>query len=123
MLINAGNANAFTGNQGLIACKHKAKALSNLFQCDTKNIFFSSTGVIGEQLPHKDIIKHLDLLKNKLSDSSLEAASKAILTTDLKPKIYTKKFKIDNNLIISTAYPSSSCILGGYIGICAISCT
>ena len=84
LLINAGNANAFTGNQGLIACKHKAQALSSLFQCDMKNIFFSSTGVIGEQLPHQDIIKHLDLLKNKLSDSGLEAASIAILTTDLK---------------------------------------
>ena len=65
LLINAGNANAFTGKQGLIACKHKAQALSNLFQCDIRNIFFSSTGVIGEQLPHKDIIKHLDILKNK----------------------------------------------------------
>ena len=95
MLVNAGNANAFTGKQGLIACKNKAQALSNLFQCDIKNIFFSSTGVIGEQLPHHKIIKHFDLLKSELSGSALEAASNAILTTDLKPKIYTKKFKID----------------------------
>ena len=46
LLVNAGNANAFTGEQGLIACEKKARALSNLFQCEIKNIFFSSTGVI-----------------------------------------------------------------------------
>ena len=108
LLINAGNANAFTGKQGLIACKHKAQALSSLFQCDTKNIFFSSTGVIGEQLPHQDIIKHLDLLKNNLSDTGLEAASKAILTTDLKSKIFTKKFKIDNKVFTISAIAKGS---------------
>ena len=108
LLINAGNANAFTGKQGLIACKHKAQALSSLFQCDIKNIFFSSTGVIGEQLPHQDIIKHLDLLKNNLSGSGLEAASKAILTTDLKSKIYTKKFKIDNKVFTISAIAKGS---------------
>ena len=45
LLVNAGNANAFTGEQGLIACEEKAR-VSNLFQCEIKNIFFSSTGVI-----------------------------------------------------------------------------
>ena len=108
LLVNAGNANAFTGKQGLIACENKAQALSSLFQCDIKNIFFSSTGVIGEQLPHQDIIKHLDLLKNNLSDSGLEAASNAILTTDLKSKIYTKKFKIDNKIFTISAIAKGS---------------
>ena len=84
LLVNAGNANAFTGEKGLVACEKKARALSNLFQCDIKNIFFSSTGVIGEQLPYVNIIKHFERLKNELSGSGLEAASNAILTTDLK---------------------------------------
>ena len=108
LLVNAGNANAFTGKQGQIACENKAQALSRLFKCDIKNIFFSSTGVIGEQLPHHGIIKHLDLLKNNLSESGLEAASKAILTTDLKSKIYTKKFKIDNKVFTITAIAKGS---------------
>ena len=108
LLINAGNANAFTGKQGLIACENKAQALSSLFQCDIKNIFFSSTGVIGEQLPYQEFIKHLDLLKIKLSDSGLEVASKAILTTDLKSKIYTKKFKIDNKIFTISAIAKGS---------------
>ena len=108
LLVNAGNANAFTGKQGQIACENKAQALSRLFNCDIKNIFFSSTGVIGEQLPHHDIIKHLDLLRNDLSDSNLEAASNAILTTDLKPKTYTKKFKIYSKVFTISAIAKGS---------------
>ena len=108
LLVNAGNANAFTGKQGQIACENKAQALSRLFNCDIKNIFFSSTGVIGEQLPHHDIIKHLDLLRNDLSDSNFEAASYAILTTDLKPKTYTKKFKIYSKVFTISAIAKGS---------------
>ena len=95
-------------NKALIACENKAQALSNLFQCDIKNIFFSSTGVIGEQLPHHNIIKHLDLLRNELSGSDLEAASNAILTTDLKPKTYTKKFKIYSKIFTISAIAKGS---------------
>ncbi len=108
LLVNAGNANAFTGKQGLVACKNKALALSSLFQCDINNIFFSSTGVIGEQLPYQNIIKHFDFLQNELSSSGLEAASNAILTTDLKPKTYTKKFKIENKIFSISAIAKGS---------------
>ena len=108
LLVNAGNANAFTGKQGQIACENKAQALSRLFKCDIKNIFFSSTGVIGEQLPHHNIIKHLGLLRNDLSDSNLELASNAILTTDLKPKTYTKKFKIYSKVFTISAIAKGS---------------
>mgnify|MGYP006215413439 FL=1 len=57
LLINAGNANAFTGEDGLLACEEKASSLSSIFKCERKNIFFASTGVIGEKLPHKKIIQ------------------------------------------------------------------
>ncbi len=108
LLVNAGNANAFTGKQGLLACKKKAMALSNIFKCDINNIFFSSTGVIGEQLPYHNIIKHLDFLQKNLSISGLEAASNAILTTDLKPKTYTRKFKIENKIFSISAIAKGS---------------
>ena len=108
LLVNAGNANAFTGERGLLACEKKARALSNLFKCDIKNIFLSSTGVIGEQLPYANVIKHFDTLKEKLSTSDLKAASNAILTTDLKPKTYTKKFKIYNKIFTISALAKGS---------------
>ncbi|MDC3080949.1 bifunctional glutamate N-acetyltransferase/amino-acid acetyltransferase ArgJ [Paracoccaceae bacterium] len=108
LLINAGNANAFTGKDGLIACEEKALALANAFKCDKKNIFFASTGVIGEKLPHEKIIQHFDFLKENLSSSSLSKASNAILTTDLTPKTYTSKFKICNQLFTITGFAKGS---------------
>ena len=108
LLINAGNANAFTGEEGLIACKEKAKALSSIFNCDEKNIFFASTGVIGEQLPYTEIINQFNYLKGNLSGYDFEAASRAILTTDLKPKTYSKKFKIFNKLFTISGFAKGS---------------
>ena len=108
LLINAGNANAFTGVEGSIACEEKAIALANIFKCDKKNIFFASTGVIGEKLPYKKIIQHLNYLKENLSSSGLKAASNAILTTDLKPKNYTKKFKINDELFTISGFAKGS---------------
>ncbi len=108
LLINAGNANAFTGVEGSIACEEKAMALANIFKCDKKNIFFASTGVIGEKLPYKKIIQHLNYLKENLSSSGLKAASNAILTTDLKSKIYTKKFKINDELFTISGFAKGS---------------
>ena len=108
ILINAGNANAFTGKEGLIACEEKAMALANAFKCDKKNVFFASTGVIGEKLPYGKIIQHFDFLKENLSSSGLQEASNAILTTDLKPKTYTSKFKIYDELFIITGFAKGS---------------
>ena len=108
LLINAGNANAFTGEGGVLACEAKALSLADIFQCDMKNIFFASTGVIGEKLPHKKIIQHFNYLKENLSASGLKAASSAILTTDLKPKTYTSKFKMNNELFTIVGFAKGS---------------
>ena len=108
LLINAGNANAFTGEEGLLACKAKALALANIFKCEKRNIFFASTGVIGEKLPYEKIIQHFNYLKENLSSSGSRAASNAILTTDLKSKIYSKKFKINNKLFTITGFAKGS---------------
>ena len=108
LLINAGNANAFTGQEGLLACKAKALALANIFQCDERNILFASTGVIGEKLPYEKIIQHFNYLKENLSTFGLRAASNAILTTDLKPKTYTSSFKINNELFKISGFAKGS---------------
>ena len=108
LLINAGNANAFTGQEGLLACKAKALSLANIFQCDEGNILFASTGVIGERLPYEKIIQHFNYLKENLSTFGLRAASNAILTTDLKPKTYTSSFKINNELFTISGFAKGS---------------
>ena len=108
LLINAGNANAFTGKDGLVACKEKAAALATILSCEKKNIFFASTGVIGEKLPHKKIILHFDYLQRNLSPSNFKDASNAILTTDLKPKFYTSKFKVCNKVFRISGFAKGS---------------
>ncbi|MFL2793315.1 MAG: bifunctional glutamate N-acetyltransferase/amino-acid acetyltransferase ArgJ [Paracoccaceae bacterium] len=108
LLINAGNANAFTGQEGLLACKAKALALANIFQCDEGNILFASTGVIGEILPYEKMIQNFNCLKENLSAFGLRAASKAILTTDLKPKTYTSSFEINNELFKISGFAKGS---------------
>ena len=108
LLINAGNANAFTGEDGLLACKEKAATLSNIFKCERENIFFASTGVIGEKLPHKKIIQHFSYLQKNLSSYNFKKASYSILTTDLKPKIYTSKFKICNKIFTISGFAKGS---------------
>ena len=108
LLINAGNANAFTGKDGLVACKEKAAALATILKCEKKNIFFASTGVIGEKLPHKKIILCFDYLERNLSPSNFKHASNAILTTDLKPKIYTSKFKVYNKVFQISGFAKGS---------------
>ncbi len=108
LLINAGNANAFTGEDGLLACEEKASSLSAIFKCERNNIFFASTGVIGEKLPHKKIIQHFSYLEKNLSSYNFTNASYSILTTDLKPKIYTSKFKICNKIFTLSGFAKGS---------------
>ncbi len=107
-LVNAGNANAFTGEEGSLACEKKADALSALFNCERKNIFFASTGVIGEPLPYKKIIKKFGFLKKNLSCHNFREASEAILTTDLIPKTYKSEFKIYNKSFTISGFAKGS---------------
>ena len=97
LIVNSGNANAFTGIVGLKAIKSYAKVASNLCNCKINQVFVSSTGVIGEQLNSDLIINKLNILEHTSSGNILEAAQ-AIMTTDTYPKI-TKT--IDSIIILS----------------------
>jgi len=93
-LINAGNANAGTGEQGVINASSTCKALANLSDCKVEQVLPFSTGVIGEDLPFEKINKVLpDLLEN-LSNSSWLETAKAIMTTDTIPKAVSLQLKV-----------------------------
>ena len=70
ILINSGNANVFNGNQGKIAVEKILKFLSFKLKIDKKEIFLASTGVIGEPLDYKKIIKKIPRLINQLKNNS-----------------------------------------------------
>ena len=86
LIVNSGNANAHTGPLGLINIEKYVFAASRKFQCKKSEILVSSTGVIGEQIDPKKIIKKLNLINSKSKGGLLEAA-KSIMTTDTFPKV------------------------------------
>lgn len=89
LLINSGNANAGTGEQGMQAAVESCTSLAKECGCETEQILPFSTGVIGEALPIEKIKAALPKAVSQLnSDSWLEAAQ-GIMTTDTVPKTYS----------------------------------
>ncbi len=82
VLINAGNANAFTGKAGEDAMASTIDTVSKALKCDKDEIYIASTGVIGQLLDASIINKYVLNAKEVLSENNWHAASKAILTTD-----------------------------------------
>ncbi|MEO0356773.1 MAG: bifunctional glutamate N-acetyltransferase/amino-acid acetyltransferase ArgJ [Pseudomonadota bacterium] len=98
ILVNAGNANAFTGNAGQAAVDAVCQATSTATHIPTNRIFTASTGVIGEVLPHNRITAHLNAMSNQM-DAGFQAAADAIRTTDTFAKGATAKIVVDGTPI------------------------
>ena len=92
LLVNSGNANAFTGIKGQICVKTITKFLSKKFKCNQNEIFTSSTGVIGEVMDPLKITSCINANKPLFINSFKEAA-KSIMTTDTFPKYTCAKVK------------------------------
>ncbi len=86
LLINSGNANAGTGEQGLSDAIASCQALADLTGCAVNEILPFSTGVIGLQLPVEKIRTALPIALANAKTQNWEKAAKAIMTTDTVPK-------------------------------------
>lgn len=86
LVVNAGNANVFTGKPGRDAVQATADAAAALIGCKPKEVFLASTGVIGETLPHERLTAALPALHGQLSADGWEGAARGIMTTDTFPK-------------------------------------
>jgi len=82
LVVNSGNANAFTGEHGKQAVQAITAKTADLLGCDATQIFNSSTGVIGEKLPYEKIVDALPKLSENLNAEDIENAAEAITTTD-----------------------------------------
>lgn len=82
ILVNSGNANAFTGGRGFESVDAARQAVACNLDCAAERVFTSSTGVIGEPLPHDRIISKIADLKSALSPNKAANAALAIMTTD-----------------------------------------
>jgi len=94
VIVNAGNANAFTGAAGLKAVEATAKGVAERLGCRPREVFVASTGVIGEPLPAERITRALDTLIAGLSPARWPDAARAIMTTDTFPKAVTRTARI-----------------------------
>jgi glutamate N-acetyltransferase/amino-acid N-acetyltransferase len=86
ILVNSGNANAFTGAAGQASVDALTAAVGEKLGLPAARVFTSSTGVIGEPLPHDRIVAALGTLTGALSADGIAGAARAIMTTDTFPK-------------------------------------
>ena len=108
IVVNAGNANAFTGSAGDRLVEATVFAATQMAPDPTppEQVFIASTGVIGEPLPADMIANALEHIAPKLADSDQpggwEAAAKAIMTTDTVPKVVSKQITLNGETITIT---------------------
>jgi glutamate N-acetyltransferase / amino-acid N-acetyltransferase len=86
LVVNSGNANAFTGKAGREAAKLTAEITAAAAECRPTEVFLASTGVIGEPLDARKFSQVMDHLVQSAAPGQWHAAAKAIMTTDTFPK-------------------------------------
>jgi glutamate N-acetyltransferase/amino-acid N-acetyltransferase len=97
IIVNSGNANAFTGGAGVEAVREVTGAVAAALGIPADRVFSSSTGVIGEPLPFERIVESIDALKAGLSPDGIAGAARAIMTTDTFPKGAAETIEIDGH--------------------------
>jgi glutamate N-acetyltransferase/amino-acid N-acetyltransferase len=95
IVINSGNANAFTGIKGVESTQQTAKAAAEVLGCSEEQVFLASTGVIGEPLDTSGFEEKLCTANNVLKADGWHEAAQAIMTTDTYPKLATRQFVVD----------------------------
>ncbi|AZN73398.1 bifunctional glutamate N-acetyltransferase/amino-acid acetyltransferase ArgJ [Georhizobium profundi] len=99
LVVNSGNANAFTGKKGREATRLTASAAIDAVGCAETDVYLASTGVIGEPLDATKFAGVLgDMAERANADGWLEAA-KAIMTTDTYPKVATRTAELGGVLV------------------------
>jgi len=94
LVINTGNANAGTGDEGLRRATAVCSALSNLIGCTPEQVLPFSTGVIMEPLPLEKITQGLPACVKNIGQADWFDAAQAIMTTDIVPKAFSKQVSI-----------------------------
>ena len=108
LLINAGNANAATGPNGLKDVKSYCSQIAKDSLIKKENIIPFSTGVIGEPLPVKSYLNAFRSAMIATEEKNWKKAASAILTTDTKPKIVSKELKVGKTAYYVTGFAKGS---------------
>ena len=94
LVVNSGNANAFTGKTGREAVAFTAKLAAQAADCKPAQVFLASTGVIGEPLRAQAFEGVMETLAREAASGRFHDAAKAIMTTDTFPKVATAQVKL-----------------------------
>ena len=101
VVVNSGNANACTGRAGIKNAIQMCAQTANQINVDPHNVLVASTGIIGEHLPIKKIATGISKAAGKLSASAKAGLdfTKAIMTTDTKPKQAVRRIEISGKKV------------------------
>jgi glutamate N-acetyltransferase/amino-acid N-acetyltransferase len=108
ILVNSGNANAFTGAAGVEAVATTAEAVANALGIPARHVFPASTGVIGEPLPAERVTAKVAELVAGLDPGRGEEAARAIMTTDTFPKGAVARLTIDGAPVTIAGFAKGS---------------
>jgi glutamate N-acetyltransferase/amino-acid N-acetyltransferase len=99
LLINSGNANAGTGDQGLKNAEQSCQWLADALQLSTEQVLPFSTGVIGEQLPMAALQAGIKQIESQLSEDNWLSAAAGIMTTDTVAKAVSRTIILEGHKI------------------------
>ena len=99
VLINSGQANACTGDRGLVDSQRATQVLADQLGVNPESVLICSTGVIGVPIPMKTLLAGLPPLVAALDDAGGDAAANAILTTDLVDKQVALELKLEGRRV------------------------
>ena len=99
LIINSGNANACTGEQGLLDAKATCAAIAELKGVSPEQVLPFSTGVIGEPLPVERIVAVIPEALEKANENGWDDAGAGIMTTDTRPKGFSQQFDYQGKTI------------------------
>ncbi len=108
LLVNTGNANAGTGEQGLAAARATCAEVANLLDCEAEQVLPFSTGVIMEALPLAKLVAGLPTCIADLREHNWLNAAQAIMTTDIVAKAVSRQITLEGVTITITGMAKGS---------------
>jgi glutamate N-acetyltransferase/amino-acid N-acetyltransferase len=108
ILVNAGNANAFTGSAGVSSVAVSVKETAKALGIKPNQVFVASTGVIGQPLPDAKIVAHLEDLSKSGKEDNWHAGAAAIMTTDTFAKGASRRCRIGKTAVTITGIAKGS---------------
>src|SRR3984893_12897047 len=108
IVVNAGNANAFTGKAGDKAVEESTRAIAQALGCPRNEVFMASTGVIGQPLEWEKIAAVVPAMIKGAREDNWAAVSASIMTTDTFPKLATRQAKIGERTVTINGFLKGS---------------